>query len=63
MSSLKTGIQWANVTWNPITVCDKISPGTNYYLAEKIAVKRLQPSENIRYQNNVDRKRGFYVYA
>jgi protein gp37 len=36
-----TGIEWAEKTWNPVTGCDKISPGCKFCYAETLA-KRLQ---------------------
>jgi protein gp37 len=32
----KTGIEWTDKTWNPITGCDKISPGCTHCYAEEI---------------------------
>ena len=54
MSSLNTGIQWTETTWNPVTGCDKISPGCKFCYAEFMAITRLQPSGNIRYRNGFD---------
>lgn len=36
MSNLDTGIEWTGKTWNPITGCDKISPGCLHCYAETI---------------------------
>lgn len=36
MSSTKTGIEWTDRTWNPITGCTKISPGCAHCYAEAI---------------------------
>lgn len=33
----KTGIEWADATWNPITGCDKVSPGCDHCYAETFA--------------------------
>lgn len=33
----KTGIEWADSTWNPITGCDKVSPGCDHCYAETFA--------------------------
>ncbi|MFN7525414.1 MAG: DUF5131 family protein [Aphanizomenon sp.] len=27
MSSINTGIEWTDKTWNPTTGCNKVSPG------------------------------------
>ena len=32
-----TSIEWTDVTWNPVTGCDKISPGCDHCYAEGIA--------------------------
>lgn len=37
----KSGIEWAQCTWNPLTGCTKISPGCKNCYAERMA-KRLQ---------------------
>ncbi|MBN1553042.1 phage Gp37/Gp68 family protein [bacterium] len=37
----KSGIEWTESTWNPVTGCDKISPGCANCYAERMA-KRLQ---------------------
>lgn len=34
-------IEWTDATWNPVTGCDKVSPGCKYCYAERMA-KRLQ---------------------
>jgi hypothetical protein len=36
MSSINTGIEWTDKTWNPTTGCDKISPGCSRCYAETI---------------------------
>ena len=36
MSSINTGIEWTDKTWNPTTGCDKISPGCLHCYAEAI---------------------------
>jgi Bacteriophage protein gp37 len=33
----KTGIEWTDATWNPVTGCDKVSPGCDHCYAETIA--------------------------
>jgi len=35
-----TNIEWCDETWNPVTGCDKISPGCKHCYAERMA-KRL----------------------
>ncbi len=36
MSSIRTGIEWTDKTWNPTTGCDKISPGCLHCYAEAL---------------------------
>jgi protein gp37 len=33
----KTGIQWTDATWNPVTGCSKVSPGCAHCYAEEVA--------------------------
>lgn len=46
----KSSIEWTESTWNPITGCDKISPGCKYCYAERLA-KRLSFMHSKRYKN------------
>jgi protein gp37 len=39
--ALGSGIEWTESTWNPVTGCDKVSPGCKYCYAERMA-ERLQ---------------------
>ena len=48
--SLKTGIEWTQATWNPVTGCAKISPGCKNCYAERMAV-RLKAMGNPSYSN------------
>ncbi len=32
-----SAIEWTEVTWNPVTGCDKVSPGCAHYYAETFA--------------------------
>jgi protein gp37 len=43
-------IEWTDATWNPVTGCDKISPGCKHCYAERMS-KRLQAARNPNYQN------------
>jgi DNA repair photolyase len=36
MSSINTGIEWTDRTWNPTTGCDKVSPGCTHCYAEAL---------------------------
>jgi protein gp37 len=43
-------IEWTDATWNPVTGCDKISPGCKHCYAERMA-HRLQAMGNYNYRN------------
>ena len=43
-------IEWTDATWNPVTGCDKISPGCKHCYAERMA-KRLKAAGNPNYKN------------
>ncbi len=47
-------IEWTDATWNPVTGCDRTSPGCDHCYAERMAA-RLQAMGNPRY------RRGFRV--
>ena len=49
----KTGIQWTEVTWNPTTGCDRISPGCDHCYALTLA-KRLKAMGVDKYQADGD---------
>lgn len=51
--SAKTGIEWTEVTWNPTTGCDRISPGCDNCYALALA-KRLKAMGSIKYQLDGD---------
>ena len=42
----KSSIEWTEATWNPVTGCDKISPGCKFCYAERMAL-RLQVQERL----------------
>lgn len=46
----RTAIEWTEVTWNPVTGCDRVSPGCDNCYAERLAV-RLKAMGNRRYAN------------
>jgi protein gp37 len=48
--SERSGIEWTESTWNPLTGCTKISPGCKYCYAERMA-KRLQAMGQPNYAN------------
>ncbi len=43
-------IEWTDATWNPVTGCDKVSPGCKYCYAERFSF-RLQAMGHPRYAN------------
>src|SRR3984957_3943636 len=48
-----TSIEWTEVTWNPTTGCDRISPGCDNCYAMALA-KRLKAMGQPKYQNDGD---------
>lgn len=48
-----TAIEWADTTWNPVTGCDRISPGCDHCYALTMA-KRLKAMGQPKYQNDGD---------
>src|SRR6187455_880465 len=50
---LKSAIEWTESTWNPVTGCDKISPGCKHCYAERMA-KRLQSMGQANYRNGFE---------
>lgn len=49
----KTGISWTTSTWNPVTGCDRVSPGCDHCYALTLA-KRLKAMGNPKYQADGD---------
>jgi protein gp37 len=49
----KTHIEWTQMTWNPVTGCDKVSQGCKNCYAERMA-KRLKAMGAARYQNGFE---------
>lgn len=48
-----SGIEWTEATWNPVTGCDKVSPGCAHCYAERMA-KRLHAMGQANYRNGFD---------
>ena len=48
-----TAIEWTETTWNPVTGCNKVSPGCKNCYAERMA-KRLQAMGQPRYANGFE---------
>jgi protein gp37 len=48
-----SAIEWTESTWNPVTGCDKISPGCKYCYAERMA-ERLQAMGQPNYSNGFE---------
>jgi len=46
----RSGIEWTESTWNPLTGCTKVSPGCKHCYAERMA-KRLQAMGQENYRN------------
>lgn len=46
----KSSIEWTESTWNPVTGCNKISPGCKHCYAERLA-KRLKAMGQPNYRN------------
>lgn len=42
MASTKTGIEWTDAVWNPMTGCTKISAGCDHCYAETVANRRMR---------------------
>ena len=51
--STNSPIEWTDATWNPVTGCDKISPGCKHCYAERMA-KRLKAAGNPNYKNGFE---------
>jgi hypothetical protein len=51
--STATRIEWTEVTWNPTTGCDRISPGCDHCYALTLA-KRLKAMGQAKYQRDGD---------
>jgi len=47
---IKSKIEWTESTWNPLTGCNKVSPGCKYCYAERMA-KRLKAMGQPNYRN------------
>lgn len=45
MSTSATGIEWTDVTWNPLRGCSRVSPGCERCYAEKIAERFSGPGQ------------------
>lgn len=46
-------IEWTEATWNPVTGCDKMSPGCDHCYAERLAI-RLQAMGQSNYANGFE---------
>ncbi|SKS50647.1 DUF5131 family protein [Mycobacteroides abscessus] len=49
----KTGIEWTDATWNPVTGCDKVSPGCDHCYAETFA-ERWRGTRGHYFENGFD---------
>jgi protein gp37 len=50
-----TKIEWTEATWNPVTGCDKVSPGCKNCYAERLAL-RLQAAGTVQYKKRTSAK-------
>jgi protein gp37 len=48
-----SGIEWTESTWNPVTGCDKVSPGCKHCYAERMA-ERLRAMGQPNYRNGFE---------
>lgn len=53
MSSTRTGIEWTETTWNPVTGCDRVSEGCDHCYALTMAA-RLKAMGSERYRRDGD---------
>lgn len=53
MLATRSAIEWTEVTWNPVTGCDRISTGCDHCYAATLA-KRLKAMRVPKYQNDGD---------
>lgn len=51
--SIGSSIEWTSATWNPVTGCDKVSPGCKNCYAERMA-HRLQAMGQANYRNGFE---------
>lgn len=51
--SQNSRIEWTESTWNPVTGCNKVSPGCKHCYAERLAA-RLQAMGSFRYRNGFE---------
>jgi protein gp37 len=49
----RSAIEWTEATWNPVTGCDRVSPGCDHCYAMTLA-KRLKAMGSAKYQNDGD---------
>lgn len=49
----RTGIEWTDATWNPVSGCTKVSPGCDHCYAETIA-ERFRGTPSHYYENGFD---------
>jgi protein gp37 len=49
----KSGIEWTDATWNPVTGCTKVSPGCDHCYAETLA-ERFRGTPGHYYENGFD---------
>ena len=51
--SVGSKIEWTDATWNPVTGCNKVSPGCKVCYAERLS-KRLKATGMVKYRNGFE---------
>ena len=51
--SVGSKIEWTDATWNPVTGCNKVSPGCKLCYAERLS-KRLKATGMVKYRNGFE---------
>ena len=51
--AVSSKIEWTDATWNPVTGCNKVSPGCKLCYAERLA-KRLKATGMVKYRNGFE---------
>ena len=45
----RSAIEWTEATWNPVTGCDKVSPGCKHCYAERMAIVSRHGAAELRH--------------
>ena len=52
--STQSNIEWTEATWNPVTGCDKISPGCKHCYAERLSLRLMKMPNQPNYSGGFD---------